>query len=101
MLNRNDYSEKRDHRRMDVECPAVFRLDGEQEWSDGLARDLSASGLQLAAERELAVGTRLEVELRPEKAMVPPLRAQAEVTRVEATEGGRTTVGVVFLQVER
>ena len=99
MLNRKDYSEKRDHRRMGVECPAVFRVDGEPDWEEGLARDLSAGGLQLVTERELAVGTRLEVELRPEKALVPPLRARAEVARVdEAAEDGRAALGLAFLE---
>lgn len=101
MLSRKDYEEKRDHNRMAVECTARYRVEGGQEEREGRGRDLSASGVLLIADQELAVGTRLTVELSPDQPLVPPLRARAEVVRSEPEAGERFAMGLYFTEVER
>lgn len=98
VLNRGDYEEKRDHRRMDVDCPMTFQVVGSGEVQQGLARDLSATGMLIACGVEIAPGTRLEVKVSPPKAIVPPLDAVVEVVRCRASEPGRFELGVTICE---
>jgi hypothetical protein len=94
MLFRGDYSEKRDFMRMEVECPMTFRIQGEDTLHQGVARDLSASGLSILCQREVAEGSLLEVNVQPEKSIVPPLQATCEVMRVHSPAPGQFELGV-------
>ncbi|MGM0593277.1 MAG: PilZ domain-containing protein [Pseudomonadota bacterium] len=99
MLFRGDYSEKRDFMRMEVECPMTFRVQGESQLHQGTAKDLSASGLLVLGQVEVPEGTMLEVDVRPEQAIVPPLQATCEVMRVSSTVPGRFELGVRIVQI--
>jgi len=79
MLERGDFSEKRDFIRMGVECPATFEIDGEAGSYSGIACDLSASGLKIMTEKDIVVGTILNIKILPEKALIAPLHAVVEV----------------------
>jgi hypothetical protein len=94
MLFRGDYSEKRDFMRMEVECPMSFRIQGEGQVYQGTARDLSASGLSILCQQEVAEGSVLEVNVQPEKSIVPPLQATVEVMRVSSPAPGQFELGV-------
>jgi hypothetical protein len=94
MLFRGDYSEKRDFMRMAVECPMSFTLPGEDTVHRATARDLSASGLLMRCNRELAEGSSIEVSVEPEEAIVPPLKATCEVVRVTTLAPGEYEVGL-------
>ena len=94
MLFRGDYPEKRDFIRMAVECPMTFCIEGETEVHKGTARDLSASGLSVLCQKEIAEGTVLEVNIQPEKAIVPPLQATCEVVRVSSIVAGEYELGL-------
>ncbi|MDH3355370.1 MAG: PilZ domain-containing protein [Chromatiales bacterium] len=79
MLERGDFSEKRDFIRMGVECPATFEVEGESGTFSGIARDLSASGLKIMAEKELGIGAILNLKVLPEQAIIAPLQAIVEI----------------------
>ena len=99
MLFRGDYEEKRDFARMGVECPATFTIDGESAVHHAVAMDLSATGLQLTCADAVAVGGVLMVQVTPEKAIVPPLQAKAEVVRCDDAGGGSFRMGLKILEM--
>ena len=94
MLERGDFSEKRDFIRMGVECPSTFEIEGEQGTFNGIARDLSASGLKLATEKEVAVGSVLSLKVLPEQAIIAPLHAVVEVVWKTGPVGNQFELGV-------
>lgn len=81
-----DYAEKRDFYRMAVECAARYRVAGTEAVQSATVRDLSASGLQLRTGQALESGVTLNVEIRPGKAITPPLQAVARVIRCSPAE---------------
>ena len=94
MLERGDFSEKRDFIRLGVECPATFEIDGETGRSySGIACDLSASGLKIMTEKEIAVGTILNIKILPEKALIAPLHAVVEVVWSSGLVDGKYELG--------
>lgn len=99
MLYRGDYEEKRDFARMGVECPATFRVEGQESLHGAVATDLSASGLQLRCADALPVGARVVVEMTPEKTIVPPLKAKAEVVRCYEDGQGGYRLGLNILEM--
>ena len=84
----NEFSEKRDFRRMGIDCPAQFRIQGADEMTDGLVKNLSASGLLILAAQEIAPETRLLVNIAPTNPITPPLSAIARVLRSTASAAG-------------
>ena len=82
-----DSSDKRDFRRMNVEIKAHFKICGHDEFFEGLVSDLSATGILLITSRRLVAGEELEVKVKPEKVVVPPLYAKVKVLRVDHVEG--------------
>lgn len=100
MLGRGEYSEKRDFGRMGVECGMTFQVEGKDETHNGIARNLSASGLLITTDREVPVGTLLYVCIKPEKAIVPPLEASVEVLRVESPVAGSYELGVSIKEIK-
>jgi hypothetical protein len=84
-----EYAEKRDFRRMGIDCPAQFRIQGADEMIDAIVKNLSASGLLILAPQEINPGTRLLVHITPTSTITPPLSATANVLRSKpAAEGG-------------
>jgi hypothetical protein len=94
MLERGDYAEKRDFIRMGVECPTTFEIEGGSGKFTGLSRDLSASGLKLVTEKEVAVGTILNLQVLPEQAIIAPLHAVVEVVWVTGPVNNKYELGV-------
>ena len=78
-----DSSDKRDFRRMNVGIKASFKINGAAEFHEGTVADLSASGILLTTDVAIANGDELEVKVKPELAVVPPLYAKVKVLRVE------------------
>ncbi|WP_455383734.1 PilZ domain-containing protein [Acidihalobacter prosperus] len=95
-----EFEEKRDFMRMMVDCEVHCRsADGASEYQ-GRVKNLSARGLLFTAERELAVGERLELLIQPQGGSAAPLEASAEVARVDVVEPGRLyEIGVAFSEV--
>lgn len=82
-----DYSEKRDFHRMQVNSEIEI-TDSQGNCFKGVCRDLSATGMQLYVDREVAVGEELQTVLHPSSDQFPPLEAVCEVIRCEAEGDG-------------
>ncbi len=100
VLTRGEFSEKRGFNRMDVECRMTFTVNGDATTHTAIARDLSATGLLIATNQDIPVGTRLNVCVTPEQALVPPLEALVEVMRVISPEPGRFELGVMIKEIK-
>ncbi len=99
MLHRGDFSEKRDFQRMELECPMTFSIKGDKTAHQGIAKNLSASGLSVICSVEVAEGAKIDITLAPEEAIVPPLHASCTVTRVDNPEAGKFELGVQINQI--
>lgn len=82
-----DSSDKRDFRRMNVGIKAHYKINGDDEFFEGVVSDLSATGILLVTSKRLVNGEELEIKVKPEKAVVPPLYAKVKVLRVDHNEG--------------
>lgn len=100
MLERGDFSEKRDFIRMGVECPATFEIEGETGVFNGVAGDLSASGLKILTEKEVAVGSILSIKILPEKAIIAPLHAIVEVVWSSGLVGDKYELGASIKEMK-
>lgn len=95
----NDYAEKRDFRRMCIECPAQFRIQGAAEVTDGTVKNLSAAGLLIVSPLEISPGTLLNVQIVPAQAITPPLSATASVVRSTPAGEGRFEIACTIERV--
>ncbi|OAN90332.1 pilus assembly protein PilZ [Marinobacter sp. EhC06] len=94
-----DYSEKRDFHRMQVNSEIEI-TDSQGNRFKGVCRDLSAAGMQLYVEREVAVGEELQTVLHPTSDQFPPLETVCEVIRSEP-EGDGFLLGTNISEVTR
>jgi hypothetical protein len=77
------YEEKRKYHRMTLDCALSYVAKGETQPTAGQCKNLSTSGILFVVERAIAVGSRLQINITPERTVVPPLNAAVEVVRVE------------------
>ncbi len=78
---------------MGVDCPVTLRgADGTLFYAK--AQDLSATGLQVSMAQALEMGAELELTMKPEQALVPPLEALVEVVRVNEVGPGSYEIGL-------
>lgn len=83
-----DYSEKRDHIRMPVHCPVSIRdARGEYDETAELL-DLSASGVRFISAQAIDEGVRLQLTVRPQRDITPPLEAEVSVVRCNEIGNG-------------
>ena len=85
-----DYSEKRRHVRMQVDCPMVYGPAGTNERHRATCIDLSVSGIKFSVDQPVDPGSQLNVVVKPQSRLWPPLLALVEVLRVEPTEAEST-----------
>lgn len=89
-----DYEEKRDFIRMSLDCKVQIKNLATGEMFQGVAMDLSSKGLAFVTSSNIAPGSKLEIRIVPDKAVVPPLHARVEVIRSEPdTSGNNYRVG--------
>lgn len=94
-----DYSEKRDFHRMQVNSE-IDITDSRGNRFKGVCRDLSATGMQLYVDQEVAVGEELQTLLKPSSDQFPPLETVCEVIRCEP-EGNGYLLGTNISEVTR
>lgn len=94
-----DYSEKRDFHRMQVNS-SIEITDSSGNTISGTCRDLSATGMQLFVQQQIAIGEELNTVLKPSSDQFPPLEAVCEVVRCEP-EGDGFLLGTNILEVTR
>ncbi len=76
-----DYDEKRDYFRMAADCPLNFKIHGDETLYTGQCINLSAGGVMFRSETNIETGTLIDINITPEKSVVPPLKAVIEITR--------------------
>jgi len=93
------YSDQRNYFRMDVECPARFRLEGAEESIGAIVKNLSGDGLLLWVDKEVESGSRLSIVIMPGKRITPPLSMVVEVVRcypLETEEEGNFAAACII-----
>lgn len=75
-----DYSEKRDFFRMNLECNMEYSVNGLNKQC-GQIKNLSGNGISFLADTELQPGAEIQVIIKPEKSITPPLDVMVEVVR--------------------
>lgn len=83
-----EFDEKRDFVRMGLECELTYKADDVERVEHGEARNLSGRGMMFIAPRELSIESQLEVTIRPDNALTPPLHALVKVVRVARQRRG-------------
>jgi len=94
------YSERRDFPRMDVECPARYRVNGDQDTAEAIVENISGGGMRIVTEKALAPASRLSIVVVPGKAITPPLSAVVEVISCNALEGEQEGTFVVACTIQ-
>lgn len=74
---------RREYHRTQTDCPVLFRMAGDEALLEGLCHNLSTGGIAFSCEQALTAGSKLDIFITPEVAIVPPLDASVEVLRVE------------------
>lgn len=80
-----DYSEKRDFFRMNMDCNMEYTVNGSGTRLCGHIKNLSGNGISFFAEQAIAAGTRIQVSIKPENPITPPLDLTIEVIRCHDT----------------
>lgn len=94
-----EYSEKRDFIRMFINAPISYCASGSTEWQQGTGKDLSATGIAFITEQSFSEGDLIEVKLKPETNVTPPLEATVKVVRCAANEGGGYELSTIIEKI--
>ena len=76
-----DFDEKRDFIRMAADHVLQYQLQDSNERHQGICLNLSATGILFRTDQSLSAGTRLNVNITPQYAVVSPFDATVEVIR--------------------
>jgi hypothetical protein len=82
-----DYDEKRNYPRMEIDCPASLEIVGEGT-GGAVVKNLSGGGVLLWVERAVDPDAELVIEIAPVSDITPPMRAEVRVLRCTPVEGG-------------
>lgn len=96
VLEHRAYSEKRGFIRLRVNTPVQVQMGAEH--FTAVCKDLSGSGMLMATERALAVGTELDIRIEQEGENRLPFHASAKVARVDE-EGDGYIVGLALTTI--
>lgn len=92
------YNEKRGFIRMRIDAPVQVDADGQQ--FTARCKDLSGSGMLLASDRGLALGTEVNVTIEQEGKNRQPFRATATVVRSDEDPADGHIVGLSILSIQ-
>ncbi|MEQ6885190.1 PilZ domain-containing protein [Salicola sp. Rm-C-2C1-2] len=96
-----DNSDKRDFIRMNVDTAIELIEDEQGQRMEGRCVDLSATGMAVEMEKELAEGQCLHTSLPSHNPDFPPFETVATVLRSEPLDDGRWRVGLRIDEVKR
>ena len=85
-----EYSEKRNYKRVKVECDIHFKMmdDDDEEEEVGRLENISGRGMMFIAERGVPMNAELEIRVEPGNHLTPPLHARVQVVRMEKQRRG-------------
>lgn len=85
-----DYTEKRNFKRVKVECNIYYKMiDTEEDEPDvGQLENISGRGLMFIAEKGVPMSSELEIRVSPGNDLTPPLHARVQVVRMEKQRRG-------------
>lgn len=78
-----DYSEKRNFYRMNLDCGAEYSINGSGNRKTGIVSDLSGDGISIIVDQAVEPGTEVRVCIQPENQVTPPLDITMQVVRCE------------------
>jgi hypothetical protein len=85
-----DFSEKRNYPRMQIECPASFQIvDG--AGGGAIVKNLSGGGVLMWIDHDIAADSVLRLQIKPISDTTPPMIAEVRVLRcvpIGETDGG-------------
>lgn len=90
--------DKRFFIRMEIDTEAFYQLDDESTQHRCTCRDLSAAGMSLTTESQVAVGTHLSVLVPSNVAGFEDLNAKAEVMRCQQQDDGHFVLGIKVIE---
>ncbi|MFW5444187.1 MAG: PilZ domain-containing protein [Methylococcaceae bacterium] len=76
-----DYDEKRDYIRMDVDCEVTYKHADSDTVKTGHCTSLSGAGISFISEMAYETGIAMEVNVLPKNSVTPPMTAFIEVVR--------------------
>jgi len=76
------YAEKRDFKRMPIDCRMQFSVVGDDREFQGKVINLSNKGILFTSRQRLEVGNLLTLVLTASQTDTPPMHATVKVTRV-------------------
>ena len=88
-----DYREKRNYPRMEIDCPASFDVVGGQG-GGAIVKNLSGGGLLMWLDHEISPQSTLLLEIKPVNDITPPMQAEVEVLRCTPVDGGEGSFAV-------
>jgi hypothetical protein len=77
-----DFNEKRNSRRMPIDCDLSYSVVGDDRDFEGKVINLSDKGILFTTRQKLEVGSLLTLVLTANQAKTPPMHATVKVTRV-------------------
>ena len=78
-----DYREKRDLPRMQLDCPAHFEMLDDGAAGTATVHNLSGGGILMSFDRALEAGRLLRVRIDPVRDLTPPMVAEVRVLRCD------------------
>lgn len=84
MPNTASSNESRRYPRMAVDCVIDYRHVEHDQPVQGQAKNISGNGMLFIADREITVGSLLEIQVRPGNPSIPALDAVVEVVRISS-----------------
>ncbi len=91
-----EYDEKRNYARMDTNCKMTYKSPQSQSESDATCINLSGAGLLFSAAEALEPGIALEVCIKPENNVTPPMIAFIEVLRCSQCPSNRYEIAAAI-----
>ena len=81
-----DFAEKRDFKRMAIDCVLSFSKKGGAITLKGNVINLSSKGILFTSSQPFDEGTKLEIVLTPSNSLTKPMEASATVSRITDRE---------------
>lgn len=83
-----DFREKRDFPRMQLDCPAQFELLDDGTKGEAVVENLSGGGILMWFDQVVAEGRLLQVRIDPVRDLTPPMVAEVRVLRCDEQPDG-------------